>query len=70
MGWEAACRSHRIYVKSVLTFKVKQLIFSGVFSKLAGMKLRLILMVLSLLAFLSASTGGFLYYSSLKKSAI
>ena len=34
------------------------------------MKLRLILLVLSLLAFLSASTGGFLYYSSLKKSAL
>ncbi len=33
------------------------------------MKLRLILLVLSLLAFLSASTGGYLYYSSLKKSA-
>ncbi|MBT8363778.1 MAG: transcriptional regulator, partial [Deltaproteobacteria bacterium] len=34
------------------------------------MKLRVILMVLSLLAFLSASTGGYLYYSSLKKSAL
>ncbi len=33
------------------------------------MKLRLILLVLSLLAFLSASTGGYLYYSALKKSA-
>ena len=33
------------------------------------MKLRLILLVLSLLAFLSASTGGYLYYSSLKESA-
>ena len=33
------------------------------------MKLRLILLVLSLLAFLSASTGGYLYYSSLKTSA-
>ena len=33
------------------------------------MKLRSILMLLSLLAFLSASTGGYLYYSSLKKSA-
>ena len=33
------------------------------------MKLRLILLVLSLLAFLSASIGGYLYYSSLKKSA-
>jgi len=33
------------------------------------MKLRVILLVLSLLAFLSASTGGYLYYSSLKKSA-
>ncbi len=53
-----------------MTFKVKRLIFSGAFSKLAGMKLRLILLVLSLLAFLSASTGGFLYYSSLKKSAL
>ena len=34
------------------------------------MKLRVILMVLSLLAFLSASTGGYLYYTSLKKSAL
>ena len=34
-----------------------------------NMKLRVILLVLSLLAFLSASTGGYLYYSSLKKSA-
>jgi PAS domain S-box-containing protein len=33
------------------------------------MKLRLILLVLSLLAFLSASIGGYLYYSALKKSA-
>jgi C4-dicarboxylate-specific signal transduction histidine kinase len=33
------------------------------------MKLRLILLVLSLLAFLSASTGGYLYYSALQKSA-
>jgi len=33
------------------------------------MKLRLILLVLSLLAFLSASTGGYLYYSSLRESA-
>ena len=33
------------------------------------MKLRVILLVLSLLAFLSASTGGYLYYSSLKESA-
>jgi len=33
------------------------------------MKLRIILIVLSLLAFLSASTGGYLYYSSLKKYA-
>jgi len=33
------------------------------------MKLRLILLVLSLLAFLSASTGGYLYYSSIKESA-
>ena len=33
------------------------------------MKLRIILVVLSLLAFLSASIGGFLYYSSLKESA-
>ena len=33
------------------------------------MKLRMILLVLSLLAFLSASTGGYLYYSALKKSA-
>jgi PAS domain S-box-containing protein len=35
-----------------------------------NMKLRLILLVLSLLAFLSASTGGYLYYSSLKRSAL
>jgi PAS domain S-box-containing protein len=34
------------------------------------MKLRTILLILSLLAFLSASTGGYLYYSSLKESAI
>jgi len=34
-----------------------------------NMKLRVILLVLSLLAFLSASSGGYLYYSSLKKSA-
>jgi PAS domain S-box-containing protein len=34
------------------------------------MKLRIILIVLSLLAFLSASTGGYLYYASLKKSAL
>jgi len=33
------------------------------------MKLRIILLVLSLLAFLSASTGGYFYYSSIKKSA-
>jgi PAS domain S-box-containing protein len=33
------------------------------------MKLRLILLLLSLFAFLSASTGGYLYYSSLKTSA-
>lgn len=33
------------------------------------MKLRLIVLVLSLLAFLSAATGGYLYYVSLKKSA-
>ena len=33
------------------------------------MKLRLILLVLSLLAFLSASVGGYLYYSSIKESA-
>ena len=33
------------------------------------MKLRLILLVLSLLAFLSASTGGYLYYASIKESA-
>ncbi|MGD8381026.1 MAG: PAS domain-containing protein [Syntrophobacterales bacterium] len=33
------------------------------------MKLRIILVVLSLLAFLSASIGGFLYYSSLKEAA-
>ncbi len=34
------------------------------------MKLRLILFVLSLLAFLSASTGGYFYYSSLKEAAL
>ncbi|MGB5745469.1 MAG: PAS domain S-box protein [Desulfobacterales bacterium] len=34
------------------------------------MKLRLILLVLSLLAFLSASTGGYLYYTSIKESAL
>jgi len=34
------------------------------------MKLRLILLVLSLLAFLSASTGGYLYYASIKESAL
>ena len=34
------------------------------------MKLRLILIVLSLLALLSASTGGYLYYSSLNESAL
>ena len=33
------------------------------------MRLRLIILVLSLLAFLSASTGGFLYYSSLRRAA-
>jgi len=33
------------------------------------MKLRIILVVLSLLAFLSTSIGGFLYYSSLRESA-
>lgn len=33
------------------------------------MKLRLILLVLSLLAFLSASTGGYFYYASIKESA-
>jgi PAS domain S-box-containing protein len=33
-------------------------------------KLRIILIVLSLLAFLSASAGGYLYYSSSKKSAL
>ncbi len=33
------------------------------------MKLRIILLVLSLLVFLSASTGGYLYYSSLKEAA-
>jgi PAS domain S-box-containing protein len=32
------------------------------------MKIRLILLILSLLAFLSTSTGGFLYYSSLKQA--
>lgn len=34
------------------------------------MRLRVILMVLSLLAFLSASTGGYLYYTSLKEAAL
>ncbi|MGD9300537.1 MAG: PAS domain S-box protein [Desulfobacterales bacterium] len=34
------------------------------------MKLRLILLVLSLLAFLSASIGGYLYYFSIKESAL
>jgi PAS domain S-box-containing protein len=38
-------------------------------NKIKDMKLRLILLVLSLLTFLSASTGGYFYYSSLKKSA-
>ena len=33
------------------------------------MRLRLIIFVLSLLAFLSASTGGYLYYSSLRRAA-
>ena len=33
------------------------------------MKLRVILLILSLSAFLSASTGGYLYYTSLKQSA-
>lgn len=33
------------------------------------MKLRVILLLLSLLAFLSAATGGYFYHSSLKKSA-
>ena len=33
------------------------------------MRLRLILFVLALLAFSSASTGGFLYYNALKESA-
>jgi PAS domain S-box-containing protein len=34
------------------------------------MKLRMILIILSLMAFLSAWTGGYLYYSSIKMSAI
>jgi len=38
-------------------------------NKIKDMKLRLILLILSLLTFLSASTGGYIYYSSLKKSA-
>ncbi len=33
------------------------------------MRLRLIILVLSLLAFLSASTGGYFYYNSLKEAA-
>jgi len=45
--------------------------FSGYcIGKTQIMKLRIILIVLSLLAFLSASTGGYLYYSSLKESAL
>jgi len=36
----------------------------------AGMRLRLIILVLAILAFLSASTGGALYYYSLKQSAV
>ena len=38
--------------------------------KTQTMKLRIILIVLSLLAFLSTSIGGYLYYSSLKRSAL
>jgi C4-dicarboxylate-specific signal transduction histidine kinase len=38
-------------------------------NKIKDIKLRLILMILSLLTVLSASTGGYLYYLSLKKSA-
>ncbi|PIU31467.1 MAG: transcriptional regulator [Syntrophobacteraceae bacterium CG07_land_8_20_14_0_80_61_8] len=34
------------------------------------LRIRLILMVLSILAFLSAATGGFLYYSSLRRAAV
>jgi len=34
------------------------------------MKLRFILLILSLLTFLSASSGGYLYYSSLKEAAL
>ena len=34
------------------------------------MKLRLILLVLSLLAIFSATTGGYFYYASLKKYAL
>ena len=34
------------------------------------MKLRMILIVLSLMAFLSAGTGGYLYYSSIKNAAL
>ncbi len=34
------------------------------------MKLRMILIALSLMAFLSAWTGGYLYYSSIKNSAL
>ncbi|MHB8066331.1 MAG: sensor histidine kinase [Desulfobaccales bacterium] len=34
------------------------------------MKLRLILLILSLLSFLSASAGGYLYYASLKEGAV
>ena len=34
------------------------------------MKLRMILIILSLMAFLSAWTGGYLYYSSIKNAAL
>jgi PAS domain S-box-containing protein len=35
----------------------------------AGMRLRLILLILSVLAFLSAAIGGFMYYTTIKESA-
>ena len=34
------------------------------------MKLRIILLILGLLAFLTASLGGYLYYSALKSSVV
>ena len=34
------------------------------------MKIRVIIIIFALLAFLTASIGGYLYYSSIKKSAV